>query len=535
MIVELAAVRLLAPWFGTSLVVWTNVIAVVLLALAAGYWIGARLAAGPAPLVRLGWILVAAGPLTAWIPALSAPLASLFLPETVALHEAGALVLWGSLACSLLLFLPPAMLLGTVSPLAVESIARGEQKSAGDAGGRVLCFGTVGSLAGVFATSHLLVPGLGLVGTFLVAAGLLVLAGVLALGIARSLHSGRMALPAALFFLALILGGLGSGPYARAGGPPAREGWSVLFRGESPYQSVRVVEAQPPSPEGPNVPEAGFRYLQVNEGFDSYQSVWQPEPGLLPQGFYYNDFALPCHWARSEDPRRSSWSVLVLGLGAGTAVRVVEGAAPADLALSFTGIELDPMVVGAAREHLELVVDGTHRVVSDLDARVALRGLEQRFDQIVLDCYANQVEIPPHLCTVEFFVELREHLVDGGYLAANLGGFGFDDPLVRTVARTAAHAFGEPALLTAVPASRNYTLFLRRDGALPLDGTGRLAPVGEAVAGLLRPRTLPGLVVEISPDEPGELLTDDRAPVELLQKRSIDEARERRARAGGGL
>ena len=54
MIVELAAVRLLAPWFGTSLVVWTNVIAVVLLALAAGYWIGARLAAGPNPLGGVG-------------------------------------------------------------------------------------------------------------------------------------------------------------------------------------------------------------------------------------------------------------------------------------------------------------------------------------------------------------------------------------------------------------------------------------------------------------------------------------------------
>ena len=400
----------------------------------------------------------------------------------------------------------------------------------------MLSFGTVGSLAGVFSTSHLLVPRLGLVGTFLVAAGLLTLAGVLALALARSLGPGKMAIPAALFFLALTLGGLGSGPYARAGGPVAREGWTVLVRGESPYQSVRVVQAPPSVPEGPSVPEAGFRYLQVNEGFDSYQSVWQPEPGLLPLGFYYNDFAIPPHWARSEDPLRSGWNVLVLGLGAGTAVRVLEGAAPPGMTLQFTGIELDPMVVEVAREHLELVVDERHRVFSDLDARVALRGFEERFDQIVLDCYANQVEIPSHLCTREFFVELSERLVPGGYLCANLGGFGFDDPLVRTVARTAAHAFEQTALLAAVPASRNYTLLVRREASLSLEGPppGRLSPVGEPVAALLRPRLLPGLLVEVRPDEEGLVLTDDRAPVELLQKRSIDEARERRTRAGGG-
>ena len=40
-------------------------------------------------------------------------------------------------------------------------------------------------------------------------------------------------------------------------------------------------------------PFAAMRFLQVNEGFDSFQSVWQSEPGLLPEGFYYDAFALP--------------------------------------------------------------------------------------------------------------------------------------------------------------------------------------------------------------------------------------------------
>ncbi len=524
MIVELAAVRLLAPWFGTSLVVWTNVIAVVLLALASGYWIGARLASGETPLKRLGWTLVCAGPLTAWIPALIAPLARLFLPETVALHEAGALVLWGSLAVSLLLFLPAAMLLGAVSPLAVESIARSEKKSAGEAGGRVLCFGTIGSLLGVFATSHVLVPGLGLVGTFLTAAALLTGAGVLALYLAGKPPPAKLAGAQALLFLGFALGIPELGPYAQAKGPDARAGWRVLAQGESPYQSVRVVEA----PQESNDAQSGFRYLQVNEGFDSYQSVWQPEAGLLPQGFYYNDFALPVHWARESAATLESWNVLVLGLGAGTTVRVIEGAAPPEIALRFTGVELDPMVVAFAKAHLGLIEDLEHRLFVGMDARVALRGLaSERFEQIVLDCYANQVEIPAHLCTLEFFQELHDSLQVGGYLCANLGGFGFDDPLVRTVARTAARAFDRPVLLAAVPASRNFTLFVRRDAELPLRGAA-LSPGGDAVASVLQPRELPGLLVQVAPQEAGRILSDNCAPVELLQERSITEGQRRR-------
>ena len=68
MSVELAAVRLLAPWFGTSLAVWTNVIGVVLLALALGYAWGARAATIATPFARLGMHLLAGGVLCALLP-----------------------------------------------------------------------------------------------------------------------------------------------------------------------------------------------------------------------------------------------------------------------------------------------------------------------------------------------------------------------------------------------------------------------------------------------------------------------------------
>ena len=523
MIVELAAVRLLSPWFGSSHVVWTNVIAVVLLALSLGYLLGGWLSARGRPLIALGAALCGAGLWTAWLPALSAPVARAFLPAEVALQEAAELVLWGSLATSLLLFLPAALALGTVAPLAVEAFGELRHTRAGRAGGAVLFASTLGSLAGVFATSLLLLPSFGLARTFWIAAILLAGAGAGALGLARSLRSSR-----ALLGL-LALGVAGSG-FARAVPPRLPEGVRELARAESRYQSVRVVE----DTRGPE----RLRYLQVNEGFDSFQSVWQEDPGLLPDGFYYNEFALPAHWSRRHEARADGdWKVLALGLGGGTVLRVLEGALPDGLELVSTSVELDPVVVKLATEHLDLPGESERlRLFADADARVAARHVEGRFDQVVLDCYANQVEIPPHLATREFFAELRERLTDGGWLAVNLGGFGFDDPVVASVGATCARAFEAPVLLLRVSHARNFVLFARNSAPLPVEADGsELAREGLRLWSLppeLRgPRLLPGsfrvLEPEAEPDSAVTILTDDHAPMEALQARSIAQGRAR--------
>jgi len=262
-----------------------------------------------------------------------------------------------------------------------------------------------------------------------------------------------------------------------------------------------------------------MRYLQVNEGFDSFQSVWSPAPGLLPSGFYYNDFVLPYFW---EERPSASWTALVLGLGAGTATRVLEGTLPPEVTLNLLGVEIDPLVVRFGREHMDLAPEGAwnREVVDDLDARIALRYVEREFDQIILDCYANQVEMPPHLCTLEFFEELEKRLRLGGWLSVNIGGFGFDDPVVAAVSRTCARAFDSEVLLLRVPHSRNYALIARRNAPLPLLDR---APSSGPVAELLRTLEIPENRRFVPAAEPGAILTDDFCPIEELQRRSIAE------------
>ncbi len=513
MAVELAAVRLLGPWYGTSLTVWTNVIAVILLALSVGYLAGARAAATDRPLRTMGFALLLGGALVAALPLAVGPVGRFLVPGELSLHSAAGLLSWGSLAASGLLFLAPALLLGTVPPLAVECVARARGGHAGSAGGAVLAVGTLGSLVGTFGASHLAVPHLGVARSFALFGALLLLSGALALW-----RAGAGRLPIALA-AGLIAGAAWLEPSERA----QPEGVELLASADSAYQRVRVVERAGAGPDQP-----AMRFLQVNEGSDSFQSAWWPELGLLPDGYYYNDFALPFAWTeRLEGAAPVRWRAAILGLGGGTAWRVLAGTTPETTELRVDGVELDPLVVELAAAHMDLPLDDPRlRVHSGIDARVALRALEGDYDLLILDCYANQIEIPPHLASVEFLKRCRAALRPGGWLMANVGGYGLDDPVIEALGATIAAAFGQPTLALPVPSARNVTLVARVGELPPAPGDEAFWLDGELGLRLLGPRELPGRWRWIT-DQDGPLLTDDRSPLPLLERRSLLEAAER--------
>jgi len=513
LIVELAAVRMLAPWFGASAGVWTNVIGVILLALSLGYLAGARLAASRKPERALALVLIYGGLFASWLPALARPVCSWFLPAGLSLHQAAGLWLWGSLAAALILFLPPAALLACVGPLAVEMLQVRRKIHAGTAGGLVLCASTLGSLAGTFLTTHVLLPFAGLTRSFISAGMILAVCGAaIWLGMkpfARGAIAGLLA----------VLGTFAAVGASRLAGPDLPAGMTLLEASESRYQSLRVVEDK-------TLGEP-LRLLQVNEGLDSFQSVWAARTGLLGQGFYYDYFALPAVLSGAK----GQWKVLVLGLGAGTTFRVLEGALPEGVELQATGVELDERAVELGRKWFELPESRADRtVIAGQDARSALRRMPADFDLIVLDAYSNQVEIPAHLSTYEFFSEAKTHLAPGGWLAVNAGGFSANDPVVTALGSTLGTACGG-CLAVRVPRARNWVLFARNGAELPhpdeqgaARGPGWEAS-GDVARALIAPLTLPGSVAWF--ERGGRLLRDDRNPMDVLQRRSLEEGLER--------
>ena len=146
---EIAAARLLAPWFGASTIVWANTIATVLVALSVGYWVGGRLADRDPTLAGLSRVVLCAAALLALVPFVAGPFLRISV-EALDRVQAGAFV--GSLIGVLVLVAVPVMLLGAVAPYAVRLSVRTVEE-AGRVAGRLYAISTIGSLVGTFLSA----------------------------------------------------------------------------------------------------------------------------------------------------------------------------------------------------------------------------------------------------------------------------------------------------------------------------------------------------------------------------------------------
>jgi spermidine synthase len=468
---EMGASRLIAPYFGSSNVVWANVIGLMLAFLALGYWLGGRLADSRPERRLLAQVLLLAALLLAATPFAARPLLR------VALHGFDVLsigVVLGSFAGVLVLFVLPVTLMGAVSPFAIR-LAISDIGEAGRIAGRLYALSTVGGILGTFVAALVTIPLVGTQRTLLGAAGLLALAAVPL--------APRGALAVAVLVAAVAA--LPPGGVKRSSG--------VIWEGESQYQYVRVVQSGD-----------GSRALEENEGI-AEQSVWYPH-SVLTGGYWDQLQVLPRLLAR---PARN---VLVLGNAGGTVSRAFNHFYPL---AHVDGVELDPLVSSAGRRFLGLRETPRMRTIT-ADARVFLESTQRRYDVIVVDAY-RQPYIPFQLATEEFFQLVRAHLAPGGVIALNVAATPRDRRLTEGVGTTLASVFPQvwrwsalrfSDILFAFGSSRSRSDLTRRAGtvALPLRP---LAPLFRRELTRLLPHGTPW--------------TDDRAPVEWVTDRMLAE------------
>ena len=145
MSLELLGGRVLAPWFGGSIHVWGSIITVFMVSLAAGYLIGGRLSLRRPSLDKLAGAFLCAA-------VLLYPLVHLAEPAMRWIFDAIQDPRYGSLAASLVLFAPPTVLLGMISPYAVRLLVRAAPES-GRVAGTLYFVSTLGSAAGTLGTS----------------------------------------------------------------------------------------------------------------------------------------------------------------------------------------------------------------------------------------------------------------------------------------------------------------------------------------------------------------------------------------------
>jgi spermidine synthase len=468
MATEISAARLLAPYYGSSTIVWANVIGLVLAALALGYWLGGRLADRRPQPRALGVVVAAAAAVIAATPFVSRPLLDL---SVEGLDEVSAGAAIGSFFGTLALFAPPVVLLGMVPPYAIR-LWIGDVRAAGEVAGKVFALSTGGSLIGTFLPALVAIPLIGTQRTLLAAAA------VIAAGAAPLLGARGLVLAAAVAALLAIPPGAIKG---QAG---------TIHERESLYQYIQVVE------------RGGARYLYLNEGV-AVHSVWRPQT-VLTGGVWDTFLTVPLLLGR---PVRH---VAILGNAGGTVARAYGVYYPQ---ARIDGVELDPAVSETGRRYFGLD-DNPRLEVFDEDARPFLRRARRRYDVIIVDAYRPPY-VPFYLATRQFFRLARQRLAPGGAIAMNVATVPGDDRLARGVGGTLAHEFPQVLgwqalrfnrLVVGLTRTEPRRVLRRRLARAP----AKLRPLASLLAAGMRP---------VPPA--ADPWTDDRSPVEWITDRMI--------------
>ena len=476
---EMSASRLIAPYFGSTLSVWTSLIGLVMIFLTAGYYVGGALADRYPSRNVLGALVLVAGLIVILVPLAGMPVlrAAWELTPKVGL-------LFGSLLGTFALFAVPMALLGCVCPFAMK-LSIQDLGRTGRTAGQVYAVSAIGSVVGTFLPALVTIPTLGVRRSIMLFGCLLVFAALLLLARARFLPAAGAGLLLALPLQPLL---------------PTR---GVIAVRESPYNYLQVVEVGP------------ARLLIVDWGaFSAYI------PGEFRTGEYF-DYLLLAPLLREAPPADWLGSVLVVGLGAGTVSKQITqayGGIPID------GVEIDPEIVSLGRQYFDMTEPNLR--VSVTDGRAFLAGAQTQYDWVIVDAYQGS-DIPFHLVTLEFFEALAAHMSPGGVLAINVAWWRPDDAvLLRRLVATVGAAFPRVWVITGISDQSGAVLLAGGPDASPGNLPRNAAAVGHG--------GLSEIVQDIGSGEGPELaavpglgppLTDDRAPIEEIADRMYRQAR----------
>ena len=425
---EIAASRVLAPFFGNSLFVWGALIGVVLAGLALGYWAGGWLAdrlptpALLAAVMGLGALLVLA------VPVLDEPVL-----EAIVRWDPGPRL--NPLLAAIALFGAPSVILAGVAPIAVRLRAR-SLTTLGQTAGRLFAISTAGSIAGTFATAFWLIPEFGTDQLLGLAAAALFGAAVL-VSVAE-----RLVVIAALAALGVVLAGFAAVELAPESGGTLSDAqtrnWSPLYRrvgyvrGQGPVggAGLRLRYAKDTRYHRLSVADDGrTRFLRFDASFQSGMILKRP----FGTAFAYTDLF---HLLKAYNP--GARDVLFIGLGGGSSPKRLWRDFPN---LQLQGVELDPVVRDVAYRYFDLPRDPRLQVAIDDGRRYLVRN-KKRWDAIIIDAFFSDA-IPFHLFTAEFLELASSRLNPGGVILTNTIGAiaGDQSRLFRSIYRTYRSVF----------------------------------------------------------------------------------------------
>lgn len=474
MMYELAGSRMISPYVGTSLYVWTSLIGVVLGSLSIGYHVGGRNADK-----RTGWEPLAA--ILFW----SAVLLALtvltknslldcvdwcdFRPQVTALIDA------------LLLFAPANVLLGMVLPHAVKIRTIHVENSASVAG-NLFAVSTLGSIAGTFVAGYFIIPFLKTTAFVLVMAITLFLLSLMARGTNR--FGGKFALMAALLILTVF-------------SDRGIAGKRNVIELDTGYTKVRIRYGFEPTSKKKAV------YLCMDP-FSAQSAMFLNDDGLVFD--YTKYFRLAKHF--NPNIHRA---LMIGGCGYSYPKDFLRTYAVA----SMDVVEIDPGMTRIARTYFRLKDDERLTIIHE-DARIYLNRTKKTYDVIYGDAFNSFLSVPYQLTTREAVGKMYNALNDGGLVIQNLVS-AIDGPkgeFLRAQIVTYKEYFPQVYVFKvdseSSGESQNIILVALKDIRVP-----EFKSRDQELNNYLKTLWTQGIALDMT------VLTDEYAPVEFYRMRSI--------------
>ena len=477
MIFELDGSRIMAPYLGTSLFVWTSLIGIILGSLSLGYYLGGRLADRYLHTYALALILVT-GAILMIIIALTKDIALAMV--------SGAIrdIRLGSVIGALLLFFPSSLLFGLVSPYAIR-LKLSSIDTSGRTVGKMYAISTVGSIVGTFAAGFWLIPFFGntkilfILSSILFAAALVIFWPRLPL---RLKTTGLLLLAAGVYLAQIFLpSGLGLADvdsyYYR-----------IIIKDTKDYVSGRTIRVMQTDPFG------------IQGG------IFLESSGELPYD-YAKFFRLVDHFVSSNR------NTLVLGGG----VYIV----PMDLVrrneqLVVDVVEIDPTITELSSEYFGFTGDPRINITHE-DGRIYLNNNKKLYDSIFVDVFGSYLSLPFHMTTRESFAQISRSLNDGGVMIVNVISAlaGEKSDFLRAELATLKQVFPQVYLFPVNSENPATTVQNIMVVALKSDQIPAFTNADSELNGYLKNRT------EIALEKTTPILTDDYAPVDYYTQKFL--------------
>ena len=489
LVIEVVAVRILAPYFGNTLFSVSSVLSVVLLALSAGYWFGGNLA-DKTPKRSLFYSIIGASGLLVLLLELVRSTILEVISDNFSLAS-------GPLVSAVILFIGPAFLLGMLSPLAIKLKSVENKKiGIGRVTGGMFFWSTLGSISGSLSAGFVLIPQFGVDSIMLGVAVTLIALGGLPLVFWENRLSSRQAAVVVLLVGALVATVVLS-RQALAG--------NVLYQADGVYERIKIwdgeYEGRPARFLTQDRSSSSAAYLNSDDLVFEYSKYYE-----LYHGFH-----------------TTLENTLVLGGGAYSLPKAFlnEPDQP-----QVDVVEIEPSLLELSHKYFDLPYsDRLHNHVED--GRRFLKRSDTEYDLIFGDVYKSLLSIPSHFTTVEFFELIRDRLSDDGVFVSNLAGdtYRVNDSFTLAEMRTFRSVFP------------NSYFFATRTAGFP--GTQNIVMVGakngspnsidyEALKGIdptfenLKERLIDPTRFRL---DDHQLITDNYAPVDYLVSRLLSRSR----------